>query len=60
MKLKDVIEDVDGNPKDGDILELMKKELKRMNVVENREEPLGKKEKTYFSRNGDNRSRLDN
>ena len=29
MKLKDVIEDVNGNPKDGDTLELMKKELRK-------------------------------
>ena len=62
------MEDADGNPKAGDTLELMKKELKRMKVVENREEPFKKgiatnyvDEDTYYVRNGDdNRSRKDN
>merc|ERR1711895_126566 len=35
--LRDILEDADGNPRAGDTLELMKKELKRMKVVENRE-----------------------
>ena len=39
MKLKDVIEDIDGNPREGDTLEMLKKELRRMKVVENHEEP---------------------
>ena len=61
MKLKDVIEDVNGNPKDGDTLELMKKELRKMKVVENHEEPFKNENTTYYIQNtNDNRSRKDN
>ena len=38
----------------------MKKELKGMKVVEHREEPFKKEGKTYYVRNGDNRTRLHN
>ena len=41
-----ILEDADGNPKTGENLELMKKELKGMKVAENREEPFKKKEGT--------------
>ena len=65
--LRDILEDADGNPKAGDTLELMKKELKRMKVVENREEPFKKgiatnyREDVYYVQNtDDNRSRRDN
>ena len=66
--LRDTLEDADGKPRAGDTLESMKKELKRMKVVENREEPFKKgietnyvDEDVYFVRNGgDNRSRRDN
>ena len=34
--LRDILEDADGNPKAGETLELMKKELKRMKFAENR------------------------
>ena len=34
MKLRDVIEDVNGNPRLGDSIEMMKKELRKMKVVE--------------------------
>ena len=44
---KDVMEDVDGNSKAPNTLELMKKELKRMKVVEHCSEPFKKEEKTY-------------
>ena len=66
--LRDILEDVDGNPKEGEMLELMKKELRKMKVAENREEPFKKKESTtyyqedttYYVRNtDDNRSRRD-
>ena len=67
--LRYILEDVDGNSNEGDILELMKKELKKMKVVENREEPFKKKKEiatnyleseTYYVRNtDDNRSRRD-
>ena len=40
--LRDVLEDVDGNPKEGETIELMKKELRKMKVAENREEPFKK------------------
>ena len=66
--LRDIFEDADGNPKAGETLELMKKDLKRMKVAENREEPFKKSiatnyvdEDTYYVRNADdNRSRRDN
>ena len=61
MKLKDMIEDVNGNPKDGDTLELMKKELRKMKVVENCEEPFKNENTTYYVRNtDDSRSRKEN
>ena len=60
MKLKDVIEDVNGEPKVGDTLEMLKKELRRMKVVENREELFGKDTTSYYVQNpDDNRSRKD-
>ena len=40
--LRDILEDADGNPKAGQTLLLMKKELKRIKVVENKEEPFKK------------------
>ena len=66
--LRDILEDADGNPKEGNILDMMKKELKRMKVAENREEPFKKgiatnylAEDTYYVWNAeDNRSRRDN
>ncbi len=61
------MEERDGNPRAGEILELMKNELKRMKVVENREEPFMKGiaknhlEDIHYVRNADdNRSRRDN
>ena len=44
LRLNYVIEDVNGNPKLGDTTELMRKELKKMKVIENRNE----KERKYF------------
>ena len=44
--LRDILEDADGNPKEGDTLEIMKKELKKMKVVENKEEPFKEKKGT--------------
>ena len=67
--IRDILEDVHGNPKEGDTLEMMKKELKKMKVAENREEPFKEKkgtttsfeDDTYYVRNTvDNRSRIDN
>ena len=61
MKLKNVIEDLNSNPKDGDTLELTKKELRKIKVIENCEEPFKQENTTYYVRNTeDNRSRMDN
>ena len=38
------------NPIAGDNIELMKKELRRMKVVENREEPFNKEKKLLYER----------
>ena len=66
--LRYILEDADRNPKEGNILDVMKKELKRMKVAENREEPFKKgiatnylAEDTYYVWNAeDKRSRRDN
>merc|ERR1712030_294504 len=39
LRLKDILEESDGTPRRGDTTELMKRELKRLKVAENREEP---------------------
>ena len=58
MTLRDVIDDVNGSPKVGNTIELMKKELRKMKIVENHKEPLKKESKTYYVHNNeDNRSR---
>ena len=54
MKLKDVIEDIDGNPKGGNTLEQLKKELRRIKVAENRKEPFTD---TFYVQNPEDRSR---
>ena len=65
--LRDVLEDVDGNPKEGETIELMKKELRKMKVAENREEPFKKGIATNYiedtlqvQNTDDKRSRKDN
>ena len=65
--LRDILEDADGKPREGDILNLLKKKLKRMKVAENRDELFKKgiatnylDEDTYNVQNAyDNRSRRD-
>ena len=57
MKLRDFIEDMNGNQRAGDTLEMMKKELRKIRVVENREESFKKDNKTYYGRDDNNRSR---
>ena len=42
LRLKDILEDTEGNPKEGETMGAMKKELKRLKVAENREEPFAK------------------
>ena len=60
MKLKDLIEDVNGNPKEGNTFEMMKKVLKKIKVDENCEEPFTKENNNYYVQNtDDNRSRKD-
>ena len=48
---------MDGNPKDGNTMEAMKKELKKLKVAENREEPFPKETKTFYAQTEENRSR---
>ena len=59
LRLKDILEDQDGKPKGGDTTEQMKKELKRLKIVDNREEPFAKETITNYVRNEDERSRYD-
>ena len=59
MRLKDVIEYVNGNPKAGNTWDLIKKELRNMKVVENQEE-LFRKENSTYVRSNDSRIRYDN
>lgn len=56
--LREVIEDVEVNPKAGDTLNLMKKKLRKMKVSVNREEPFKKEEKKFYVKD-DNKARLD-
>merc|ERR1712237_61579 len=63
MRLKDLLEDTDGKPKPGETTEDMKRELKRLKIVENREEPFAaKKEETraYYARHESNQNRFEN
>ena len=60
MRLKDLIEDVNINPKVGDTLEMMKKELREINVAENFDGPFETENKMFYARNEDNRSRYNN
>ena len=39
IRLKDILETREGKPRDGNTMEEMKKELKRLKVIENTEEP---------------------
>merc|ERR1712090_9699 len=63
LRLKDILEESDGRPKRGDTAELMKRELRRLKVAENREEPFApfsnRDTITNFVRT-DPRSRFDN
>ena len=48
MKLNNIIDDVNGEPKVGDTLEMLKKVLRRRKVVKNHEELFGKDTNTYY------------
>merc|ERR1712090_113283 len=60
LRLKDILEEPDGKPKRGDTTELMKRELKRLRVAENREEPFSNRDTITNYVKTDNRSRHDN
>ena len=61
LRLKDILEDTEGNPKEGETTETMKKELKRLKIAENREEPFAVKgTKAYYTRNEGNQNLYDN
>ena len=62
LRLKNIIQDGNGNPRESNegemnTMERMKIELKRLKVVENREEPLGKDTKIFYTRTDDDWSR---
>ena len=58
LRLKDILEHTEGNPKEGETTESMKKEFKRLKIAENREEPFAVKEtKTYYTKDEYNQSR---
>merc|ERR1712105_124912 len=59
LRLKDILEEPDCKPKRGDTTELMKRELKRLRVAENREEPFLNKDTVTNYVKSDSRSRYD-
>merc|ERR1712030_266689 len=59
LRLKDILEEPNGTPKRGDTTELMKRELKRLRVAENREEPFVNKDTVTNYVKSDSRSRYD-
>ena len=63
MRLKYILEDANGNPKAGETTDAMKRELKRLKIVDHREEPFApfanRETATYYTRNDENRSRYD-
>ena len=60
IRLKDILETREGKPKEGETMVEMKKELKRLKVVENREEPFSKETQTFYTKVDDGQSRYDN
>merc|ERR1711984_24105 len=63
LRLKDILKDANGNPKAGDTTDAMKREIKRLKIVDHREEPFApfanSKPETYYTRHDENRSRYD-
>ena len=53
LRLKDVIEDENGEPRAGDVTEKLKKELRKIKVIDNREEvfPRSKEYNPHYVRN---------
>merc|ERR1712237_300771 len=60
LRLKDILEDQDGKPKAGDTTEQMKRELKRLKIVNHRDEPFANRDTTTHYVRDDDRSRYDN
>merc|ERR1712030_240225 len=60
LRLKDILEDQDGKPSSGITTEQMRRELKRLKIVDHREEPFANRDTTtHYVRDYD-RSRYDN
>ena len=47
LRLKDILETREGNPKKGGTMEEMKEELKRLKVIKNRVEPFKKETRAF-------------
>ena len=60
LRKKDILEDQDGKPKAGDTTEQMKRELKRLKIVDHRDEPFANRDTTTHYVRDDDRSRYDN
>merc|ERR1712074_18375 len=60
LRLKDILEDQDGKPKAGDTTEQMKRELKRLKIVDHRDEPFANRDTTTHYVRDNDRSRYDN
>merc|ERR1712105_88144 len=60
LRLKDILEDQDGKPKNGDTTELMRRELKRLKIVDHREEPFADRDTVTHYVRDDDRSRYNN
>jgi len=60
LRLKDILEDQNGKPRNGDTTEQMRRELKRLKIADHREEPFGNRDTTTHYVRNDDRSRYDN
>ena len=62
LRLKDAMEDENGEPREGDVTENMKKELRKIKVIDNRDEvfPGNKEYSTHYVRRQEDRSRYNN
>merc|ERR1712030_10354 len=60
LRLKDILEDQNGKPRNGDTTEQMRRELKRLKIADHREEPFANRDTTTHYVRDDDRSRYDN
>merc|ERR1712237_283242 len=60
LRLKDILEDQNGKPRNGDTTEQMRRELKRLKIVNHRDEPFANRDTTTHYVRDDDRSRYDN